>query len=200
MFACHSDDDLPESLYHSPTGEVIVKVADTAIVVDFSLDEDMKNAMASSYKMPDVKTREDLISHYKTLRPHFLPVYLFSSSRSDTTDHHFAKVEYWLAQECFQSDCSSETRREVLTMAVEKQKKIYVFNPPFYSFPYYSSRTGVFLIALILLIEGDHSFIQSLAHDVDMQKTLLCLNNNIWIYKKQSDKLVQYAEDFLSNQ
>lgn len=76
MFACHSDDD-PESLYHSPTGEVIANIADTTIVVDFSLDAYMNELMIKGYKNPidDLKTREDLISYYKALLPSFLPAY-----------------------------------------------------------------------------------------------------------------------------
>ena len=152
MFACHSDDD-PKSLYHSPIGEVMVKLADTTILLDFSKDAYMNEEILSYQNsiIDKLKTREDLISYYKALIPSFLPAYL---STSNIPDHNFAKVEYLLAQECFQNDCSSKTRREVLTTAVEKQKNKFVT----YVLSSRARRTGAFLIALNLLKEGDNSF------------------------------------------
>ncbi|MBK7479150.1 MAG: hypothetical protein IPI69_05035 [Bacteroidales bacterium] len=133
LSACTSLED-PEGtvLAHNPAEKVIVTISNFKIEVDFSLDENMRMVITSEmgqHKIDSIKTREDLICYYKNLTPLFQPGY---SSLSDDNDYIFAKVEYLLAQECFQDNCKSLTRREILEAAVEKQKhKFGVLIPPF---------------------------------------------------------------------
>ena len=184
-------------LAHSPTEKVIVTISNFTIEVDFSLDETMRRVITSEtgqHKIDSIKTREELICYYETLTPLFQPGY---SSLSDDNHYVFAKVEYLLAQECFQDNCKSLTRREILEAAVDKQK--HKFGVP-YTAPSYTRRTGTFLIAVILIKEGDDSYIQSITNNIDLQKTLLCLNSNIWMDEEEfNDLLIQYAENFLAN-
>jgi hypothetical protein len=183
-------------LAHAPTGEVSVKITNTIIKVDFSLDENMRGVISSEIgqdKIENIKTREKLISYYKTLPPYFQPGY---SSMSDNNHYVFSKAEYLLAQECFRDDCSSQARRDILETAVDKQK--HKFGVP-YTSPSFTRRTGTFLIAVILLKEGDNSFIQSLISNTDLQKSLLCLNHDMWMDDEEfNNMLIQYAEDFLT--
>jgi len=195
MFACQENDDTT-LLYHAPTREVTVKISDTTLMLDFSLDERMNSAIFSEFgenEIKKIKTREDLLSYYPTLHPLFQPGY---SSMSDINEYIFTKTEYLLAQECFHDDCSSQTRKGVLRIVVGNQKKKFGVA---YTSPSLTRRTGAFLIAVILVKEGDDSFIQSLKDDVDMQKTLSCLGSDIWIDEEVNNKLIYSAEIFLSN-
>jgi len=198
LSACSSLEDTEGTiLAHNPTEKVIVTISNFKTEVDFSLDENMRMVITSEmgqHKIDSIKTREDLICYYKNLTPLFQPGY---SSLSDDNHYIFAKVEYLLAQECFQDNCKSLTRREILEAAVEKQK--HKFGVP-YTAPSYTRRTGTFLIAVILIKEGDDSFIQSITNNTDLQKTLLCLNSNLWMNGEEfNDLLIQYAENFLAN-
>ncbi len=196
LSGCKSLEDIGKILSHSPTEELNVTISNAKIKVDFSLDENMRDVIASEIGqniIDNIKTREELIDYYKTLLPYFQPGY---SSMSDDNHYVFAKVEYLLAQECFQNDCSSLVRRDVLENAVDKQK--HKFGTPYIA-PSFTRRTGTFLIAVILLKEKDDSFIQFLINDVDFQKVLLCLNHNTWMDGEEfNNKLIQYAENFLA--
>lgn len=182
------------TLGHAPEDEVNVLISNTIIKVDFKLDDNLSFITSGTIlcKVDKIKTREELISYYKTLTPSFLAGY---SSIFDFNHYDFAKVEYLLAQECFQDNCSSQTRRDVLISAVDKQK--HKFGIPYVT-PSLTRRTGTFLIAVILLKENDNSFVQSLLNNVDLQRTLLCLNNDIWMDDETfNNSLIQYAENFL---
>ena len=198
LTACKSYVDTEgKILSHRPTEEVNVVISNTSIKVDFSLDEIMRRVITSEtgqHKIDSIKTLEELAGYYVTLSPYFQPGY---SSLSDDNHYVFAKVEYLLAQECFQDDCKSLARRDILKTAVDKQKR--KFGVP-NSDPSYTRRTGTFLIAVILIKEGDDSFVHSLVNSADLQKTLLCLNNNIWMDEEEfNNLLIQYAENFLSD-
>ena len=192
-----SVEDIGKTLSHSPTDEISITISNAEIKVDFNLDENMRDVIASEAgqnKIDNIKTREELKEYYRTLLPCFQPGY---SSMSDDNHYVFAKVEYLLAQECFQDDCKSLARRDILKTAVDKQKR--KFGVP-NSDPSYTRRTGTFLIAVILIKEGDDSFVHSLINSADLQKTLLCLNNNIWMDEEEfNNLLIQYAENFLSD-
>ena len=195
MFACQPDDNTT-LLYHEPAGEVTVKIYDTTLILGFRLDERMYSAISSEFgenEINKIKTREDLISYYPTLYPSFQPGY---SSMSDKNEYIFTKTEYLLAQECVHNDCSSQTRKGILKIAIGNQKKKFGVA---YTSPSFTRRTGAFLIAVILVKERDESFIQSLKNDVDLQKTLLCLGTDIWIDEEVNNKLIHSAEIFLSN-
>jgi hypothetical protein len=185
-------------LTHAPNEAVSLILANTTITVDFSLDEGMSGVISSEIgqnKILNIKTLEELLNYYKSLTASFQPGY---SSLSNDNEYVFSKIEYILAQECFQNTCDSYTRKNVLKAVVNKQKsKFGVANVT----PSYTRRTGAFLIAVILLMEADDSFIQSIINNDDMKKALLCMNNNIWMEEESFNNiLIQYAESFLAKE
>lgn len=186
-----------DNLVHNPTTEVSVTISNIVIKVDFRLDENMMGVINSDIgknKIGNIKTLNDLNNFYKTLSPSFQPGY---SSRGDDNEYVFSKVEYLLAQECFQEECSSDTRRIILENAVYKQTRKFGVE---WTAPSFTRRTGSFLIAIILLKEDDDSFNQSLVNSEDLQKALLCLNHDIWMDNEVfNNLLIQYAENFLAN-
>lgn len=198
LSACKSHEHMDKTdLVYAPREEVTITTASNkTLKVDFSQDEQMKGCINSEIgqnKIDPIKTREELINYYKALSPYFQPGY---SSMSDNNHYIFAKVEYLLAQECFQDDCSSQTRKEVLKTAVDKQKHKFAE----YTAPSFTRRTGIFLIAVILVKEEDDSFVQSLSSNNELQKALLCLNHNMWMNDEEFNNLmIQYAETYLSN-
>ena len=208
LFACQtkeesqSEEEIGYELAGTPTGEENVTVSGKEIKVDFSLDEGMAIYITSEYglntlikqkKLADINTRRELIDFYNSLPTNFKPGY---SSSTDYVEFVFAKVEYLLSRECFQIDCPSRIRKEILQIALEKQKQKYGTK---YVSPMFTRRTGIFLIAVILLLENDSDFIDSLS-DPDMQQSLLCLNHNIWVDDGYLNSLmIQFAENHLSN-
>lgn len=197
LFSCKSIQE-GKVLTHSPNEEVSMVFSNTTIKVDFSLDEGMSGVIASEIgqnKIVNIKTREELLNYYISLTASFQPGY---SNLSNDNEYVFSKVEYILAQECFQAGCDSDTRRNVLKAVVDKQKsKFGVANVT----PSYTRRTGTFLIAVILLTEADDSFIHSLIDNDNMKKALLCMNNNTWMEEEVfNDLLIQYAESFLAKE
>lgn len=198
LYACKSVEDTDgKPLTHSPQGEVAISISGQVIKVDFSLDLNMKGVIKSEIsqnKTANIKTRKELISYYKTLPPYFQPGY--SSLRNDN-EYVFARVEYLLAQECFQDDCSSETRRDVLETVLDMQKHKYGVE---YIAPFFARRTGIFLISTILIKEKDESFIQSLIDNTELRKSLTCLNNDTWMDDEEYNNLfLQFAESYLGN-
>lgn len=186
-----------DNLAHNPTTEVSVTIFNTVIKVDFRLDENMRGVINSDIgkdKLANIKTLNDLTYFYETLSPDFLPGY---SNTGDDNEYLFSKVEYLLAQECFQEECSSDIRRSILENTVYKQKGKFGVE---WTTPCFTRRTGSFLIAIILLKEEDDSFSQALINSQDLQKALQCLNHDIGMDDVAfNNSLIQYAENFLAN-
>lgn len=197
LFSCKSIQE-GKILSHAPNEEMNVALANITIKVDFSLDDAMRGVINSEIgqnKIVNIKTREELLNYYKKLTTSFQPGY---SSLSNDNEYVFSKVEYLLAQECFQDECDSDTKRNVLKTVVDKQKLKFGVA---YVTPSFTRRTGAFLIAVILLTEDDNSFTQSLLNNNDMKKALLCMNNNIWMEEESyNNLLIQYAESFLAKE
>jgi hypothetical protein len=182
-------------LSHVSAGKVHIATAN--VEIDFSCDEYMASHILSEYgqaAIDTVYTRGELIRFYETRRPSF--EYGYSSYYYPYRDNNyiFPRLEYLLAQECLQNNCSSQTRKVVLRTAIDKQKHKY----DAYKISYTARQTGIFLMAVILVRENDAAFISAVHENTDFKNALL-LNQDIRIDKEFSDTLIRYAENFLFN-
>lgn len=205
MFACQSEtefvsDIIPAmesemELSHAPAGKI--HMANANVEIDFGCDEYMASHILSEYgqaTIDTVYTRGELIRFYEARHPDFEYGYSSYFNPYSDNDYVFPKLEYLLAQECVQDNCSSRTRKAVLRIAVDKQKHKY----DAYKNSFTARQTGIFLMAVILAGENDAAFISAVHKSTDFQNALL-LNRNIRTDKEFSDTLIQYAENFLYN-
>lgn len=193
LLSCHSSDDNSTFFLNHPTQEVILIVNDETFTVDFNLNatcnEFMENGVLPR-EISKLKTRDDLINYYKTLLPGFSLGY--SSIKPDITECVFVKVEYMLAQECFSDLCDFQTRKEVLKLVLDYQKSKY--NE--YTFPQCTQRTGVFLMAVILIKERKNS--TCVIESTTLQKALLCLSDESSVSEDFSSLFIDISEKFLN--
>jgi hypothetical protein len=201
MFACQSgtEDTIPaiesgKKLSHTPTG--IIHVAAAKVDIDFGCDEIMAMYIHSDHgraAIDTIYTRGELIRFYEQQHPAF--GYMFSSMGYDYENEYiFSKLEYLLAQECCQKNCNSQTRKTVLQIAINKQKRKYVE----YTNSYATRQTGVFFMAVILVMENDADFIAAVHENTDFQQALQ-LTQHIRTDQEFADTLIRYAESFLYN-
>ena len=188
------EEEEESTLLHEPTDEVTVTVGDKIFTVDFRFDADCKQNMQLQFdgilvasRFANVKTRDDLINFYKFRQPSFLPSF---SSEFDYNEVIFVKAEYLLSQECFSDLCESATRKEVLQLAIDKQKA--KINREFYINPYCVQKSGIFLMAIILLKERSASV--NFIDDETLQKALLYLRSDTRVKEDLSD--LYDTEDF----
>jgi hypothetical protein len=204
MFACQSDPDLiSESippmenqleLSHAPSGKI--HIADAKVEIDFGCDEYMASHIFSEYGLAaidKISLRGELIRFYERRNPVFEDMYSSFFDPLNDNNYVLAKLEYLLAQECVQDNCSSPTRRAILRIAVDKQKHKYGEH----KLSYATRQTGIFLIAVILVRENDADFISAVHEHTDFQNALL-LNQYIRTDKEFADMLIRYAEQQLS--
>jgi hypothetical protein len=190
LVSCQSSDDNAKTLLN----KIELTISNETFTVDFGYDGRIKEYMDMNILQDEIaklKTREDLINRYKSLRPGFLPGY--SSMWPDTGEFLFVKIEYMLAQECFSDRCDSKTRKEILRLVANFQKNKYKE----YTMPFCTRRTGVFLMAVILVRERAAS-----AKHIDaqiLQQALSCLNNEMLITEDFSNSVVKSAENFLTD-
>ena len=193
--SCNSSSD-GENLLNSPTDKVTLKVLNEEYSIDFRLGivcDELKIFEVLQNEFSKLKTREDLINYYKTLPPYFSPKY---SSMIDNGERIFSRVEYMLAQECFDENCNSKIRYKVLQLVVNKQKAKW--NDENYIMPSCAHKTGVFLMAVILAREKSNSskiFIDS----TNLQKALLSLSSDEFISKDFNDLIIESSEILLIN-
>jgi hypothetical protein len=182
-----------KELSHAPEGKIHIAGVD----IDFGCDEYMASHIHSEYgqtAIDTIHTRGDLICFYGLRHPVFEYGYSSFLDPYNDNDYVFPKLEYLLAQECCQEDCSSQTRKAVLQMALDKQKHKYDDHKSAYT----ARQTGIFLIAVILVMENDGGFISAVRKNRDLQKALL-LKQDIPADKAFGDTLIRYAESFLYN-
>ena len=197
--------DLSDEL---PTGVVSITAANEVFTVDFdrkggyysSPPPDPNNPVDGVLYVGDGSLRQvrpyenldSLINRYKKLNT-FPPSY----SSLSYPERYLVLHEYALAQECFMDRCSSIIRKEVLQAVVDKQKRKYNRERGVYLS--WSMRTGVFLMAVILVKERECS-----AKFIDaetLQEALLFLRTNNWNYDYEanfSNFIVEYSEQFLN--
>jgi len=193
MVSCHSSIDDSPLLLNKPVEEVKLTVSEETFTVDFSFDSNIKERLEANVfpeTFAKLKTRNDLINYYKTLTPLFQKSY---SSMIDNNENVFVKVEYMLAQECFDDRCDSKTRKDILSLAATYQKDKYEL----YTFPSSTQRTGVFLMAVILVKERNRSI--NFIDASTLQQALVCLNNNNFVNEYFSDLIIESSEKFLTD-
>lgn len=192
MASCHSSNEEDAILLNTPIETVNLNVANETFTVDFRFDVVCKQYMDQDI-LPSVfaelKTRNDLINYYKTLKPGFLPGY--SSLWPDNGEYLFVKIEYMLAQECFNDRCDSNTRKEILQLVSDFQKSKYEE----YRCPCCAQKTGVFLMAVILAKERNSSI--KIIDAPTLQKALLYLNNEEYVSEDFSNLIVECSKKFL---
>ena len=220
MCSCQSkldsipDYDIPYSdaikrLPHAPTGVVYVKTTKQSVKIDFSLDKYMASVINYLFTfqidneehtcgnlLDTIPTIGKLVAVYKEQRPFFF--LSFSSYYWPCRDGNiiFPKLEYALAQVCFLDNCSSETRKAILKIAVDKQKQSlsqqYITN-------FQAVRTNMFLMAVILAKEKNVAFIDAVQKNTDLQN-VLCVSAGVSLSDNEiSDLMRQFAINFLSN-
>lgn len=190
MVSCHSSED---ELLNMPFGEEVITVANETFKVDFNFDDvckqyDIFNVLPDEFAK--LKTKNDLLNYYKTLSPGFLPSY--SSMWRDNGELVFVRVEYMLAQECFSDRCDSKFRKEVLRLAINHQKAKYKE----YTYPCCAQKSGVFLMAVILIKEKNST---KIIDQAILQKALLCLSDGMPVSEEFSQLIIEYSEYFLIN-
>jgi len=204
-------EDANRKLTDEPTGEVYVE----NIKIDFGLNELMEYRIKTSVKMEifdpslgrDNKIFEGDIYAVSTLgRLVYLyqknPIYFVSwpLPESRNCDYVFPKLEYSLAQQCFQDSCSSVTRKAVLQRAINIQESI--FEETGFTINWHAIRSNIFLMAVILAKENDVAFMAAVSEDQDLQNALCIMNyDSFSLYDKElSNYVKQFAINFLSNQ
>jgi hypothetical protein len=205
LFACQREADFVSDavpavesemeLARTPSGKV--RIAASNVEIDFGCDEYMASHILSEYgqaAIDTVYTRGGLVCFYEARRPDFEDSYSSYLNPFSDNDYVFPKLEYLLAQECLQNNCSSQTRRAVLRIAADKQKHKYAACKNSFA----ARQTGIFLMAVILVMENDAAFIPAVHKQADFQNALL-LSIDIRTDKDFGDAMIQYAENFLYN-
>ena len=204
-------EDAVKELSHEPTGAAYVETANQTVEINFELHEWMEDYILSSWYedeerwiVDNKKTMFDsipslgkLIAVYKEYLPRFNTArYPFDYTRWDG-EYICTKLEYALAQELIKDDCSTQTRKVVLQIAIEKQKRKNHF---VIGFTLYSKRTGIFFMSVILIKEKDDAFLEVIhenQHNLCLKLPFEAWADYAW---EDSEKMVQFATDFLSNQ
>ena len=189
------------TLLNVPVDKVNLTVGNETFTVDFRIDDfcqwyyfyymDYEKIKIEPPKLAELKTRDDLINLYKTFKPFFQPGY---SSMMDWVEMFFVRVEYILAQECFSDLCDSKTRKEVLQLASNFQRGKYNGE---YTLPWCTQKTGVFLMAVILVKEREVS--AKYIDAVTLQQALLCLNSDNFESEEFSNLITERSEKFLDD-
>jgi hypothetical protein len=207
--------EVGEPLLFEPEEMVTITVGDETFMVDFSLSIYMQNF----YDLPYDYAKDENGNVIRDENGNAIFVYFPTTTREGYIDHYeqrviclsngahegheycisrWVKAEYTLAQECFSDRCDSETRKEILRLVIDKQRRKYsnvVLNSVVHS--------GVFLMAVILLKERVYS-----AKHIDsetLQEALLFLNNiyvtieSMRIDEDFSDLIIECALNFLND-
>ncbi len=192
-----SSDDTNRKLSHSPTGVEYVKIASKSIQIDFRLHEyAAENINYPLDEIDNIDTVGELISACKAYRPHFQLGWSSIAFPPQDGNYVLSRFAYRLAQECFQKNCSAQTRRAVLQLAIEKQKQL--FNRD-YLINFTAVRSINFLISIILIRENDADFLAAIQKNKDMQTALSMNTNDSRVDKKFSDFVTQFGIKYLLN-
>jgi len=189
MASCHySDNELTRT-----NGTVTLTVVNETFKVDFRFCVNCRKDMSNwdlSGPFAGMKTRDDLLNLYKTKH---VPIQMGYSSFNTGSESVFAMLEYKLAQECFNDNCDSEFRKEVLQLATNFQKAKYQE----YNTVFCAQKSGVFLMAVILAKEREHTI--EFVDRATLQQALLCLSNDKFVSEDFSNLIIEYSEKFLTS-
>ena len=205
--------DVDWDLSFTPTGVEYLNIGNQLIEIDFTLDEIMAEAISyrSSYFRDNNQvfegdlfdtftTFDEIAGFYERSQLGYQPAYS-SLSNPFGGEAVYPSIEYALAQECFMNDCPKEIRKAVLSISLEKyERKINQL----YLNSFNSRRTGMFLMAVILVKEGNTAFLAAVRENPNIQNTLrLNLDSdsrmNILTGSETDSIICQLAENFLSD-
>ena len=135
----------------------------------------------------------NIYADFKKNKPSFQLSYSSIHYSPTDADYIYETVEYLLSQACFQDDCSSQTRKAVLKMALQNQT--YKFGD--YQTSFKARRSGIFLMASILVKEGYEKFLNTVHEDTDLQNALSMSIEDYRVDKKFSNLVSEYAYNYL---
>ena len=225
MFACQSAADEfgigdygnnyeDKKLSHKPTGKEHEKIADQSVIIDFSPDAIIAESIF--YRKPyydnDQVFERNLFDAFPTVGQlmdyydrcqlgynigysNYMPPSYFQG------EIVYPPIEYALAQECYREDCPTDIRKAVLRMALDKHERKTSGS---YLNSHTARRTGLFLMAVILVKEKDADFLTAVRENKNVQNTLrLNLDtesqlNMIGIGNAIDPVVCKFAENFLS--
>ena len=221
FFACQSSDEdgMSDSngidnkkISHKPIGVEQVKIAGQSVTIDFRTDAIIAEAI--SYRSPYYDNEQiierDLFDAFPTVgqlidyydRCQFGYDIGYSSYKApDYLDGEtvYPPIEYALAQECFHDNCPTDIRKAVLRMALDKHES----KRGLYLRSHTARRTGLFLMAVILIKEKDADFLKAVRENENVQNTLrLNLDTEITLNILNTENaidsiLCQFAKNFL---
>ena len=208
-----AEEDAAKKLPHAPTGIVYVETYNQSVKIDFSLSEALAYYLTyrcdsthqfdnGEYRcgkaLDTIQTIGKLVAVYEVQSTSFQWVF---SSRSCPLclDNNIilSKLHYALAQACFQDDISTQTRKAVLKLAVDKQKKILEGQLEYDNFKAVNS--NMFLMAVIMAKEENADFIAAVQENAELQNVLCFSAVPSLTYLKECRILRQFALQFLSN-
>ena len=185
--------DETSTLLNAPIEEVKLTVLNETFTIDFRFNTSCELNMSNwdlSEPFAKIKTRDDLLNYYETSHA---PIQIGYSSLMTNHESVFAMLEYKLAQECFSDNCDSEFRKKVLQLATNFQKQKYLE----YSVVSCAKKSGVFLMAVILVKEIEHTI--KFINGATLQEALLCLNKDNYVSEDFSNFIIECSENFLTN-
>lgn len=207
-------EDANRKLSRKPTGVVYVATNDQTFKFDFSTDEHLAvvNYKNTHYYDQDQILEGNIFDAFPTVgklagyykRSQLGYDYGWSNYRKPeyfSGEAMYAPIEYALAQECFRDECSTITRKAILQMAIEKHKDKTENE---FLETTRARRTGMFLMAIILVKENEIDFITAVRENTDLQNILsmnLDLRTllNLFTSSKIDDTMCQLSDNFLLN-
>lgn len=231
-----SYEDSNKKLSHAPTGIVYVETEYQPVKIDFTLGDltsyfDTYGRMEiytcdplnpEKYgnkvfegKIGNIPNLGTLVDIYKKYCARYSRGYLnYDPERNNVPverdgNYVLFKLHYALAQECFQDDCSTQTRKAVLQMVLDRQiaknsewltgQELFIEN----AIQTPAKKSAIFLMAVILTKEKDADFIAAVIENQGLQQKAICLNVDMegsayWI-GELGYLVTQYAESFLSD-
>ena len=188
-----TEPEVESTLLHEPTDKVTVTVGNKAFTVDFRINEWCHGSM--EYQFPPVerlKNRDELVDLFKSVSSHYMLNPGIETAVIERNAYAI-QIEYILAQECFSDGCDSETRFDILQVLVTNLNTNLRDFPPFCA-----RKSGVFLMAVILLKERNIS--EKYIDDETLQQALLCLNTDIdGVSKEFLDFIIECCKMFLDD-
>jgi len=210
------EEDAERELSHEPTGVVDVETENQTVKIDFSLDEALSYGISfelTQYFVRPQVFEGDLFEAFPTVgklagyynrrdlcyNGGLSSIFYFPYENGEIV---YTKIEYLLAQECLRDDCCTSTRKAILQTAVKEHKHKMV---P-YKDTWRTRRTGMFLMAVVLVMEKDADFLTAILEKPDLQN-ILRLNldweivmNHITSNSFEFDlAMCQFANNFLKN-
>jgi len=156
----------------------------------------LNDSMINILNLDTIHTVGQLAAVYNSFLPNNPDfAWSYSSMFHPSTDanHIYPTIEYLFAQACFQDDCSSQTRKAVLKTVVEKQT--YKFEE--HKISYTARKTGIFLMACILIKEKDTAFLVAVRENTDLQNALCMNKDDSRIDKDFSDFISLFAINYM---